>query len=190
MEFDETVAVSLKGQSQHHVAIFVASCAERMVQLFTGLLGADSRRISDVDTVVRLQGMLWDMDAPADSFQAHVTSLDGFQELLPSDEEISDVVGIYSFYSVLSLRYAALYRASGQVEDALKCAHACLTGMGQLDQNLPESLHFAHEGDLQQQTVFMPQLEATNSAVLSRLKERDRAVGRKRLEAIRNRMER
>ncbi|MCK8431961.1 hypothetical protein G3I77_02650 [Streptomyces sp. D2-8] len=188
MVVDEAVAAALGELSQSQVEIFVAGCAERMVQLFTGLSGPDPMRVSDVDTAVRLQEDLWNLDTPAEHFRRYVDCLESFQELLPSDEELADVAGIYSFYAVLSLRYAALYRCSRQVDDALKCAHACLTAMGQLDQNLQEPVHFTQEADFQRQAVVTPLAEAPNPSSFSRFRERDRAAGRKRLEDVRSRL--
>ncbi|MGY5007214.1 hypothetical protein ACWCY6_03850 [Streptomyces sp. 900105755] len=190
MVVDEAVAATLRGHSQTQVATFVAGCAERMAQVFTGLCGTDPARSGDSDVVVHLLENLWDPEVPADSFRASVESLEGFRELEPSDEEIIDVAGIYSFYSVLAMRYAALYRSTGDVEDALKCAHSCLTAMGQLDQNLPGAALFAQEAEFQQRTASAPRLDTLSFDLLSRLKEDDRIVSRERLLAIQSRFKR
>ncbi|MEU9992458.1 hypothetical protein AB0E10_37770 [Streptomyces sp. NPDC048045] len=187
MVVDEAVAATLRGQSQTQVAAFVAGCAERMAQVFTGLCGADPARNGDSDVVVQLLENLWDPEIPADSFRASVESLEGFLELEPSDEEIIDVAGIYSFYSVLAMRYAALYRSSGDVEDALKCAHSCLTAMGQLDQNLSGATLFAQEAEYQQRTASTPPLDALRSDLLLQLRQGDRIISRERLLAIQSR---
>lgn len=185
MVVEEAVAVAIRGQSRTQVATFVASCAERMAQVFTGLSGEDPARSGDVDAVIRLVGDLWDPTTPTTAFRAHVTSLEGFQEFEPSDEEIVDVVDIYNFYSVLVLRYAALYRSTGDVEVALKCAHASLTAMGTLDNNLRNPRFFAQEVELQKHVSSIPALTAES---LQRLRDEDRAVSRERLMAIRSRL--
>jgi hypothetical protein len=187
---DEAVAATLRGQSQTQVATFVASCAERMAQVFTGLCGADPARNSDADFVIQLLEDLWDPEIPVDSFRAYVESLEGFRELEPSDEEIVGVADIYSFYSVLALRYAAVYRSSGDVEDALKCAHSCLTAMGQLDQNLPGTAFFAQEAEFQQRTASAPPADALESDLIGRQREGDRIVSRERLAVIQSRLTR
>ncbi|MEU3374092.1 hypothetical protein ABZ734_27025 [Streptomyces sp. NPDC006660] len=188
MVVDEEVAATIRGQSYAQVATFVASCAERMVQVFAGLCGDDPARSSDVDFVVHVVGDLWKPGIPGGSFQSYVETLEGFQELEPSDEEIVGVAGIYAFYSVLALRYASLYRSSTDSEDALKCAHACLTAMGQLDHNIPGVEFFAQEAGSQRRAISGPPLEDLNSGHLSQLRESDRTVGLERLMAIRSRL--
>lgn len=188
MVVDEAVAAMIRRQSYAQAATFVASCAERMVQVFTGLCGDNPARSDDVDFVIRAVGDLWDPGISGDSFRGYVDTLEGFQELQPSDEEIVEVAGIYAFYSVLALRYASLYRSSADSEDALKCAHACLTAMGQLDQNLPGGEFFAQEAESQRRAISEPPLEDVNAGHLSRLRECDRTVGRERLVAIESRL--
>ena len=183
----EAVAAAIRGQSQAQVATFVASCAERMTQVFTGLSGDDPARSGDADVVIRLVEDLWDPAIPAAAFQDYVTSLEGFQELEPRDEEIVDVVGIYTFCSVLVLRYAALYRSSADAEDALKCAHVSLTAMGQLDQNLQDAEFFAQETELQR---HVSSLGGRGANSIQRLRDNDRAVSRQRLVAIQGRLTR
>ncbi|MFF7387103.1 hypothetical protein ACFZAE_01360 [Streptomyces scabiei] len=183
----EAVAAAIRGQSQAQVATFVASCAERMAQVFTGLSGDDPARNGDADVVIRLVEDLWNPAISSAKFQDYVTSLEGFQQLEPSDEEIIDVVGIYTFYSVLVLRYAALYRSSADVEDALKCAHASLTAMGQLDQNLQGAEFLAQEAELQQHASSLSDRDADP---IQRLRGNDRAVSQERLVAIQGRLTR
>ncbi|MFF3453710.1 hypothetical protein ACFYXH_05130 [Streptomyces sp. NPDC002730] len=62
MVVDEAVAAALRVQPQAHVEAFVASCAERMAQVFTGLRGDDLARSGDVDVVIRLLDDLWDSE--------------------------------------------------------------------------------------------------------------------------------
>ena len=149
MVVDEAVAATIRRQSQAQVATFVASCAERMAQVFTGLSGDDPARYGDADIVVRLVEELWNPAIPPVDFRDYVTSLEGFREFEPSDDVIVDVAGIFTFCAVLVLRYAALYRFSANVEDALECAHVSLTAMGLLDQNIQGAEFFAQEAELQ-----------------------------------------
>ncbi|MET9295666.1 hypothetical protein [Streptomyces sp. NPDC003077] len=188
MVVDEMVAAVVRRQSQGQVATFVASCAERMVQIFTGLCGGDPARSRDVDFVVHVVGDLWEYGIPVDSFRSYVEILEGFQELESSGDEIIEVAGIYSFYSILVLRYAALYRSSTDAENALKCAHACLTAMGQLDQNRPGGQFFVQEAESQRRAISAPPLGGVNSGLLSQLREHDRTAGQERLAAIQDRL--
>ncbi|MFD5292427.1 hypothetical protein ACFWJV_30075 [Streptomyces rochei] len=188
MVVDEAVAAAIRGQSSAQVATFVASCAERMVQVFTGLCGDDPARSGDVDFVVRAVGELWNPEGTADVFLGYVDTLERFKELDSSDEEIVEVARIYKFYSILALYYAIRYRSRANYEDALKCAHACLTAMGQLDQNLPKAEFFAQEALSQRRVISEPPLEGSNTGHLSQLRECDRTVGQERLAAIQSRL--
>jgi hypothetical protein len=188
MVVDEAVAVAIRGASQEQIATFVASCAERMAHIFTGLHGDDPKRGKDVELVIHAVEDLWKLETPKGSFRSCVETLEGFHELEPSDEEIIEVVAIYTFYSILSLRYAALYRFSSDAEDALRCAHACLTAMGQLDQNLPDTDFFSQEKESQRRSASAPNLRDGNSGALSRIREHDRTIGRERLVAIQRRL--
>ena len=187
MVVDEAVAAAIRRQSQDQIATFVASCAERMAQVFTGLSADDPARNGDADAVIRIVGDLWSPAISSAAFRDYVTSLEGFRELEPSDEEIVDVAGIYTFYSVLVLRYAVLYRSGADVEDALKCAHASLTAMGQLDQNLRGAEFLAQEAELQRHVSSLSDRDAD---FIQRLRDHDRAVSQERLAAIKSRMTR
>ncbi|RBQ20018.1 hypothetical protein DP939_09305 [Spongiactinospora rosea] len=156
-----------------------------MVQIFTGLREGDPARNDDLDLVVQLMTDLWDSQIPARAFRKHAASLEGFQELEPSEEPATKTAEIFSFYSVLVLRYAALYRAGAGAEEALRCAHSCLTAMGQLDQNLPTADFFSQEADSQVRSAPWPALDESGSQALSQLRETDRVAGRERLAAVR-----
>lgn len=185
MVVDKVVEGAIRAHSQAHVAIFVASCAERMVQILTGLSGEGAARRGDVEIAIRLVEDLWSPAVPSAVFLDYTRSLEEFHELQPSDEEIVDVVGIYSFYSVLVLRYAAMYRYGGDVEDAVQCAHVSLTAMGQLDHSLDGAEYFAQEAELQQHSVSLGNRDAK---LVRRLRGNDQAVSQDRLLAIRGRL--
>ncbi|WP_200308613.1 hypothetical protein [Streptomyces adelaidensis] len=187
MVVDEAVATALREQSQAQVGVFVAGCAERMAQVFIGLRSDDPERGGDVDTVVLLLEELWSAEAPQQQFQEYVDSLSGFPELdEASDEEIIDAGEIYSFYAVLGMRYAALYRSSGDAETALKCAHSCLTAMGQLDQNIPVATFFAQEAECQQRVISSYPLGEVDE--IAQLRNADQVISRERLEALKERL--
>ncbi|WP_125937893.1 hypothetical protein [Streptomyces sp. WAC 06738] len=158
-----------------------------MAQVFTGLRGDGQGRDSDIDTVIRLLAYLWNDEVPQRQFQDCVDSLSGFPEFdESSDEEIIDPREIHSFYAALGLRYAALYRSSGDAEIALKCAHTCLTAMGQLDQNIPVTAFFAQEADCQQHVISSYPLGGADE--IAQLRNADRVISRGRLAALQERL--
>jgi hypothetical protein len=186
---DEAVATVLQEQSQAQVGAFVAGCAERMVQVFAGLRSDEPARGSDVDMAIRLLEDLWNAEVPQQKFQGWVEFMSEFPELdESSDEEIIDAGEIYSFYAVLALRYAALYRSSGDAETALRCAHACLTAMGQLDQNIPVAAFFAQEAECQQRVISSYPLTEVDE--IAQLRNADQVVSRERLTALQERFSR
>ncbi|WP_447007296.1 hypothetical protein ACRAKI_12865 [Saccharothrix isguenensis] len=128
-----------------------------------------------------------DPEIPKAPFRGYATFLEDYQELQPSDEEMVDVSRMYSFYVVLVLRYAALCRFTVDVEYALKCAHACLTAMGQLDRNISDASFFSQEVELQWYATSVSLSEDRSKGALSQLRDGDRLVARERLAAIQRR---
>ncbi|MFX4295385.1 hypothetical protein [Streptomyces bohaiensis] len=179
----KVVAAAIRRQSRAEASVFVASCAERAAQIFTGLSGLDPARGMDVDVAVRLVEDLWAVEASSIDFQRYLAAVEEFREFEPSGEERVEVGGIYSFYSALVMRYAALYRCSMDIEHALKCAHVSLTAMGQLDQNLPKAVFFAQESQVQRQVSSLADV-----SVILEVRRNDQVLSRERLAAILGRM--
>ncbi|MFE4665106.1 hypothetical protein ACFRI7_25660 [Streptomyces sp. NPDC056716] len=187
MVVDEVVVTALRDHSHAQVGVFVAGCAERMAQVFTALHSDDQKRGSDIDTAILLLEDLWNFESPKQKFQGYVDSLSEFPEIAESsDGEIIDVGEMYSFYAVLGLRYAALYHSSGDAELARKCAHVCLTAMGQLDQNVPIATFFAQEAECQKRAISSYPLGGVDE--IAQLRNADRVISRERLVVLRKRL--
>lgn len=182
---DAAVAELLRAGNPAWSAAFAASCAERMAQLFTGLRGGDPGRADDVDLYVEVLDELWNPDAASSAFAERVAALDRFAELRPSEEGLVDVADIYAFYGVLCLRYAVLCRATGDPEEAVRCAHASLTAVGQLDRNVPHSSLFEAERHHQRRWLLAG---AALPGSLRRLREEDRDASLERLLAVNSRL--
>jgi uncharacterized protein YjaG (DUF416 family) len=185
---DDRVVAALRESSAADTCVFVAGCAERMAQVFTGLQGDDPARKADVELLLRVLDDLWDIRRPAETFLAVKASLEEFPELRPGDEELIDVADVYSFYGVLIARHACAYRASGDVDDAVGVAHAALTAMGQLDQGLGTDSCFADENERQLQSALSARDGGPAGAGLRRTRAADQAVSRARLSVIRDRL--
>ncbi|MFE7752625.1 hypothetical protein [Streptomyces sp. NPDC057428] len=182
---DSAVAESLRGSERVGLAVFVASCTERMAQLFTGLRGGDADRAEDVDLYLEILGELWDPSLADSVFSARMEALEELSELQPSEEGLVDVADIYAFYAVLCMRYAVLCRANGEPDDAVRCAHACLTALGQLDRNIPQGTFFESEHENQRRIL---RDDLTSGESFSRLRERDQEASRERLLAVNSRL--
>ncbi|MFJ9826251.1 hypothetical protein ACIRSU_18045 [Streptomyces sp. NPDC101160] len=175
----------LRGGDPGRLATFVASCTERMAQLFTGLRGGDPSRAEDVELYLEVLEELWSPDLAGNVFAARIEALQEFAELQPSEEGLVAVVDIYAFYGVLCMRYAVLCRATGDAENAVRCAHACLTAMGQLDRNISQASFF--EGEHEYQRRMMLDAVAGFGSHLQ-LRNSDRDVSRERLLAVNSRL--
>lgn len=176
------VAESLRGGDPARLATFTASCAERMAQLFTGLRGEDPDRASDVDLFLEILNQLWDPSVEQSVFAARLEALEEFVELQPVDDVLQEIDDIYAFYGVLCMRYAVLCRATSNPENALECAHASLTALGQLDQNVPHATHFEDEHQHQRRMALGDTPSPSEARAL------DREVSHKRLLLVRSRL--
>lgn len=188
MVVGDAVADALRSSGVECVNIFVASCAERMVQLFSGLRGDDPTRGDDVDFLLRLQKDLWDQELAPQRLNSSVNKLDGFEELQPADEEeeLVDSADIFSFYAVLVVRYAVMCRATGDREYAMRCAHVCLTAMDQVD--VADASFMTEEHRRQEHVVALFAQKVVDLEQVSRLRARDQEIGRNRLIAVRDQL--
>ncbi|MEU7075796.1 hypothetical protein AB0B30_37495 [Streptomyces narbonensis] len=185
MVVDPAVAESLRGGERTRIAAFVASCTERMAQLFTGLRGVDPSRAEDVELYLETLEDLWSLDLADSVFAVRMETLRELPELQPSEEGLVDVADIYAFYGVLCIRYAVLYRANGDAEDAVRCAHASLTALGQLDRNVPQAAFFQVEHEQQRQMMLG---DTSISGPLLGLRDGDREISRERLLTVNSRL--
>ncbi|MGW6935383.1 hypothetical protein ACWGE0_35350 [Lentzea sp. NPDC054927] len=178
------VAERLRSGTFAELAVFTASCAERMAQLFTGLRGDDTERAADIATFLTILDELWDADLPATGFLSRVRELEGFDELdrTADEEPLSEIDDIYSFNSVLCTRYAALYRATQDPGEVVRCAHVSLSALWQLDRNISQPGHFESEHEYQQRVVL------GDFTSLSEMRAIDRLVARERLLVVRSRL--
>src|SRR4051812_27360004 len=104
-------------------SIFVASCAERMAQLFTGLVGADGARLRDVELAVDCLNLLWEpsAQAPWDQLAERLRSLPE----LTGDEESTGLLA-YADDAAAALYYAVKYRQDGALELVISCSNSAL----------------------------------------------------------------
>ncbi|MFJ4670191.1 hypothetical protein [Kitasatospora purpeofusca] len=185
MVVDPEVADFLRNGEPARIAAFVASCTERMAQLFTGLRGNDHNRTEDISLYLEILESLWSSDQAASSFSAHSDTVQGFAELQPSEEGLVSPADIYAFYGVLCMRYAVLYRASGDPEEAVRCAHASLTALGQLDRNITEAKFFENEHRHQRELMAF---DIASPDSLPRIRNFDRNESRERFLAVEERL--
>jgi hypothetical protein len=187
MAVDEVVRKALREGPPLGVQIFAASCAERMAQLFTGIRGGNPDRSTDVDLFVRTMDNLWNIGLGR-SFSGSVNALEAFVELQPSEEGGINVPDIYAMYPVLVAKYACAYRAFGDPEDSIRCAHAALTAMGQLDNNVLQLHLFEDERVLQSKRIKIINKVASVGIDLSLVRREDQNESLKRLAVVSSRI--
>ena len=141
---------------------FVAGCAERMVQIFTGLRGRDEVRRDDVDLMLDVVDALWRADVPSTQFHDLAARVEELPEFA-SEDVLLAVEDIHSFYSALVVRYAARYRAEQLADDAVECAHVSLTAMAQIDQNVANSALMSREYEMQRRSARASDMEMTDT---------------------------
>jgi hypothetical protein len=181
---DKSVADALAAGNAEQRRIFVAGCAERMAQLFGAVRSAEGDRADDIVAYVESVNALWDADTSAEAFQAAIDRLDQFPEL-QDDDELIEVADTYAFYSVLTLLYALRCVASDDPQNGVKCAHAALTAMGQLDRNVPAAQLMDQERQRQREVTAGPVADPAASAAL---READAAISRERAGVVLARM--
>lgn len=100
----QDVADGLRTGEPERIAMFTASCAERMAQLFTGLRGDDPGRAGDVEILLEVLDELWDIRLVGSAFTARVGQLERFVEVVRADdgEQLNTAVDTYAFYALLS----------------------------------------------------------------------------------------
>ncbi|WP_329574944.1 hypothetical protein OG500_38050 [Kitasatospora sp. NBC_01250] len=146
---EEDVVEELQTGGDEAVRLYVAACAERMAPLFLGLRTGEAGREADVELFTESVLDLWGTDRPLSDAADRARLLEGFPELQLTEDGITDIVGTYTFFACLVLRYALLANGSGSADHALSCGHAALTAMGMLDQNIAGAGFRAEEQRLQ-----------------------------------------
>ncbi|MFV2110583.1 hypothetical protein [Micromonospora sp. LOL_015] len=185
MVVDEETVRALRGGDGQLARIFAASCAERLVQVFCAVRAVDPSRADDIAYVVETLEDLWDLRRPARLLDGRREHLLLFPELQPNDLGFTEADDIYSFYGCLVLMYATKCAATGgDPEVAISCAHASLTALGQLDQNVAGATYLSDERSRQKATID----GVKNRTPLARIRDDDRVAAQELVTAIRNRV--
>ncbi|WP_432841104.1 hypothetical protein [Dactylosporangium sp. CA-092794] len=185
MVVDEGTVRALREGSGQLARIFAASCAERLVQVFCAARATDLSRADDIAYVVETLEDLWDLKRPTGTFDDRREHLLSFPELQPNEMGFTQVADIYSFYGCLVLMYATKCAAAGgDPEAAVSCAHASLTAMGQLDQNVAGATFFSEEKSRQEATID----RFGKGAPVARIRDDDRIAAQELVTAIQDRI--
>jgi hypothetical protein len=138
----------------------------------------------DIARVVESLEDLWDPAAPSSKFDASRRDVESFAELQPSELGHTKVEDIYPFYASLVLMYALKCAASGDPQPAISCAHALLTAMGQLDQNVANASFFDNEKERQASVLAL----LARGTPLTEIRDADRTVGQALAEIVLSRI--
>lgn len=136
-----------EGASSGRMWIFVASCAERMAQLFTGLVGANPERSQDVELVIHCMDLLW-QSQPQTSWDQIADNFSSLPELA-GDEEPPGLLA-YAYDAAATLYYAARYRETGNLVDVTSCSNHALNSAEYISEELADGVD-RYEIELQKQ---------------------------------------
>jgi hypothetical protein len=180
MDIEQSIEQLLLSSDARTIRLFAASCAERLSPVFGAVRDGDESRREDVALVVETLNALWDARAVPESFSARLAAVTSLEELQPNELGIAAIADTYAFYAVLVLMYATRAVISSDPADAARCSHACLTALGQLDQNVHGASFHQEEVDRQLRLLESLILEVA----VDEIRESDRAIARRRLSAI------
>lgn len=124
--------------SSREIGIFVASCAERMAQLFTGLIGSDVARPQDVELVIRCLDVLWLPNPLRSSLEEMVGQIGSFPELMGDEEPLGLMA--YAYDAVATLYYAARYQTGGDLTDVISCSNHALNSASYVSDELDDGV--------------------------------------------------
>ncbi|WP_245796377.1 hypothetical protein [Actinacidiphila alni] len=119
------------------VKVFAASCAERMAQLFTGVVGRDAERLSDVELAIRCMERLWEFEADG-QWDELSQSFESLPELSGEDEPMGALA--YAYDSAACLYYASVYRGTLDSVNVQYCSNHALNGAGFMSGELSDGV--------------------------------------------------
>ncbi|MCA2211722.1 hypothetical protein [Jidongwangia harbinensis] len=162
------------------MSMFVAACAERMAQLFTGPVGADTARSPDVDTVIRCLDLLWQY--PSGTAWGEIAeAMKQFPEL--TGDEQSPGLLAYADDAAAAVYYAVKYRKDGDLTSVASCSNSALNSAEYISDLLDDGVD-RYEIEVQNQQADMATLsgaDASGDDLVRSLRERARESSRTRL---------
>jgi len=173
-EFSESASPS-------QMRIFVASCTERMAQLFTGLVGVSTDRSQDIELVIRCMDLLWQSQSRI-SWGEMVEIFSSFPELA-GDEEPPGLLA-YAYDAAATLYYAAKYRESEDLACVISCSNHALNSAEYISEELGDGVD-RYEMELRNQVADIALLSQTGNPddgeFIQSMRSRAREFSRARL---------
>lgn len=137
VSIESTILQFSESASEFQTAIFVACCAERTAQLFTGLVGSDIGRSQDVDLAIHCLDLLWE-NAPQVSWGEIAERISVFPELV-GDEEPPGLLA-YAYDAAATLYYAVKYRDTGCLTNMISCSSHALNSAEYISEELDDGV--------------------------------------------------
>jgi hypothetical protein len=159
VSIESTIREFMESASSGQVRIFVASCTERMAQLFTGLVGADTGRSQDVELAIRCLDLLW-QSQPQISWSEIADRFSSMPELA-GDEEPPGLLA-YAYDAAATLYYAAKYRETGNLVDVTSCSNHALNSAEYISEELDDGVD-RYEIELRNQEADIALLSQTGN---------------------------
>ncbi|MEW1659730.1 hypothetical protein [Streptomyces sp. NPDC093707] len=167
MSYETMLQQFLDSSDAEQAGLFAASCAERMAQLFTGVVGTDPARVADVELVVDCLDRLWSTTAthPWEELAHRLL-------LLPelASEEVPDGLFPYAYEAAGALHYACKYRETLNTEHIESCCNHALNAAEFISDEVGNGVD-RYEVECALQLADIVDLTSTSGAVDSLLRE-------------------
>jgi hypothetical protein len=124
---DSAVDCFLAEAPVEQMRMFLASCVERMAQLFIGIVGRDPDRRVDVDLAVSCLDGMWDLGSNAQ--WSDVSRSFSQMSEIAGDEEPSGI-SAYAYDAAACIYYGAEFCSRLDVQDIRHCANHALNSAG------------------------------------------------------------
>ncbi len=184
MSPQSAISEFIQSATSGQIRAFAASCAERMAQLFTGVVGTDATRSQDVDSAISCLDLLWQSQRQF-SWGEIVERLGNLPEL--TGEEEPPGLLAYAYDAAATLYYAARYRQTGSLLDAASCSNHALNSAEYVSEELADGVD-RYEVEFASQRAGIASVRGTDDSgdcdLVYFMRERARRQARARLAEI------
>ncbi|MEU3648884.1 hypothetical protein AB0E59_36305 [Lentzea sp. NPDC034063] len=181
---DDALSRFLGEAGEGALTLFAASCVERGSGVFFLALAYDESRGGDVEEYARFLDDLWSgTSLSLRDRESHQGRIDSFPEM--QGEEEPPGIMAFAYDAVAAMYYSYAYLVSGDSINVKYCSNHMLNSAGYIDDAVPGSSN-RYEDEIAEQLGAVEALSSDLSKVEAAvLRERARAMGRDRVDALR-----
>ena len=161
-------------------AVFVASGAERIAQLFTGIVGRDERRVADVELVIECLDRLW--EPGADDLSIWSDRAERLAGLPEFDGDLEPAgIAAYAYDAAAVLLYAVSFRMTKDRVNIDYCCNHLVNSAGFISDELADGVDRVElERSRQEQDIrdILSVSDSTTNEGIIAIRERSRQASR------------